>query len=163
MRDLGRVKGFSVLADLTLADSTAIHCQHLLNSFFSLLPSVSFCFFLPLLPLPVFLKYSSSPFCYLPPPIVLEFVWCVLFPLSTVSIWCCTTFFAFSHVGCFSLLAVPCLCSYMPCATYVSPRQKASILGFSFAKPQEDTQLIELLKNYYRILEEIVSKLFRNT
>lgn len=45
MRDLSKVKGFSVLADLTLADSTAMHCQHLLNSLFSFF-TLAFCFFL---------------------------------------------------------------------------------------------------------------------
>lgn len=45
MRDLSKVKGFSVLADLTLADSTAMHCQHLLNSLFPFF-TLAFCFFL---------------------------------------------------------------------------------------------------------------------
>lgn len=171
MRDLSKVKGFSVLADLTLADSTAMHCQHLLNSLFSFF-TLAFCFFpfSPLLSLPVFLKYSTSPFCYISPHF-LEFVYCVLFPLSTVSMWHCTTFFPFNHVGYFSLLAAACLYPHMACATYVLPRQKASLLGLKparlaplFCLPQElsDSQLIDLLKNYNRVTQETVSRMLRS-
>lgn len=134
MRDLSKVKGFSVLADLTLADSTAMHCQHLLNSLFSFF-TLAFCFFLFFPPLVIACLSQIFNFSLLLPFPTFSWI-CLVCTFPTVHCFHVALHHFLSLQSCwiFSLLAAACLYPHMACATYVLPRQKASLLGLKPAR-----------------------------